>query len=281
MKWKRWAYTAVILLLLWLGMCFVAVEFLTRAAQREISVPAVLKPFAIESVSLQTEDDVVVKSWLIRQDPRKVVILLAALRGNRSRLAERMILYLDKGYSVFAMDLRGTGESGGQISFGWRESLDLIAARKYLLRERFSQIAAHGISLGAATICYSLPFDYWFIVLESCYDNMNHAFSNRIAKFHIPRFCCWPVLWFGKRKLGVSLSRLSPLSYISRCQSPLFMMAGDSEYQLKLSETQALFAACSSQNKKLHIFKGGRHENFLKRFSSEYLREWNSFLSKQ
>lgn len=67
-------------------------------------------------------------------------------------------MYLDKGYNVLAIDLRGHGKSGGTISMGYLESLDIWDwltyinnSKNYAIGNRAaSQVIVHGISLGGA-----------------------------------------------------------------------------------------------------------------------------------
>ena len=62
--------------------------------------------------------------------------------------------------------------------------------RDFLRAQGYRYVGAHGISLGAATICYSLKevSDLAFVVLESSYDTMQHAFYNRVELYNVPRF---------------------------------------------------------------------------------------------
>jgi hypothetical protein len=40
------------------------------------------------------------------------------------------------------------------------------------------------------------------------------------------------------------------------------------------------FRICGSEHKQLYIFKGGKHEDFLKRFPEEYDHLMNDFLTQ-
>jgi esterase/lipase len=65
---------------------------------------------------------------------------------------------------------------------------------------------------------------------------------------------------------------------MKHCKAPTLVMGGDSEPELKLEETQSVFDHCASANKRICIFKGAHHENFLKRYEEQYKTTLRSFL---
>ena len=180
-------------------------------------------------------------------------------------------------------DLRGTGETRGRISFGWNERLDLLACYDYLKDRGFTDIAVHGVSLGAATICYSLQeqTDYSFIVFESPYDNLRNALRHRLRRFHIPERPIFPMRVFAEKMLRMKEADLRPEEFIKLVQCPVLYLAGDSEYQVPIEETYKIFSNCGSKDKKLHVFHGGKHEDLLVRFREEYREVWQIFVIEQ
>ena len=189
-----------------------------------------------------------------------------------------------KNYNVLLPDLRGTGKSGGDaITFGWHERKDLLAAVNFLKEKKgIDTIAVHGLSMGAATITYTFQKkpDYYFVVLESCYDNIENALRHRIEKYYVPYFLTYPMHFFTEKKLRVTQEELSPESYMQLCTYPTFIMAGDSEVKLPMDETEKIFQQCASENKKLHFVKGAYHENFMNRFEKEWKEEMETWLEQ-
>lgn len=268
-----------IVFLVWITVGYFSAWYLT--SRRNSTTERIDFPLAKKEILLTTEDGISISGWLVKGKKDTIVILLAGIGANRISLSNRAQFYFHKGFSVLMPDLRGTGQSKGNIiSFGWNERKDLKACYLYLKENGFKHIAAHGTSLGAATIVYSLQDDlnYNFIVLESCYDHIDHAFNNRVRKFHLPALAYLPARYFTQLRINENLSQLIPLNYIQRMSCPVIIMAGDSEDQLKLEETIALFKKCGSEQKYLHIFNGGKHEDFLKRFPSEYNNALTDFL---
>lgn len=232
-------------------------------------------------VSITTTDGVLLSAWYVAENPDKAVVLLAGIDANRKACVSRAAFYLEEGYSVLLPDLRATGNSGGSaVTLGWCEREDLIACYKFLQEKGYCEIGANGISLGAATICYAVPDlpDIAFIVLESSYDSVVNAVQNRIAMYHAPHFIAWPYYVGLSFYMGTPAWQLRPLDFITHCKSPALVMAGDSEPELKVTETKDLFAHCTSPHKQLHFFKGGRHQDFLRKFPEEYKKVMREFL---
>ena len=66
-------------------------------------------------------------------------------------------MYLDQGYNVLAMDIRGFGNSEGKNGMGYLESLDAWDWLNFLNENypnKCNQIIVHGVSLGGATTLF-------------------------------------------------------------------------------------------------------------------------------
>ena len=237
---------------------------------------------AVEDVSVRTEDGLTLSAWLVRNAPDRAVIFLPGIGSNRQQFGRHADYYTELGYTLLMPDLRATGQSEGRvISIGWNERKDLMACFNYLRDAGYAHVGADGISLGAAAICYSLKElkDLAFIVLESSYDTIDHAFYNRLDLYHVPHFLVYPVRWFVAWKIGAGPEQMRPVDFMPYCTAPTLVLAGDSEGYLKVSETMDLFNGCASAKKRVHIFKGAHHENFLKRCPDEFKQEVGDFLT--
>lgn len=266
----------------WFLAGLVAALYLTAPNHVQFTIPDP-ENRSMSELSLKTADDIFISASMIHGSQEKAVIILPGIKGNRLSSLSRAELYSQKNYTVLMPDLRGTGKSGGNtITFGWDERKDLIACFHYLKNKGYKIIGVHGCSLGAATITYSLQdlTDYDFIILESCYDNLENAFYNRVSKYPLPEFAFYPIHFFINRILSSDIQELKPEEFIKRTKSPILIMAGDSESQLKLSETKKLYRNCTSSQKSLFIFKGGKHEDFKSRFKNEYDVVFTDFINK-
>lgn len=280
---KLFVVITFLLVLWWIGG-YVAALQLTAIAPQAIEDRKTWAGFPIENVSLTTSDNVSISAWLIRGKTTETVILLSGIRGNRTDNLERATCYLEQGYSVFLPDLRGTGKSGGdRISFGWHERLDLLAAVKWLKNNHRDTIAVHGMSLGAATIAYSFDSirDYKFVIMESCYDNIEHAFAHRMGNFPGISMLAWPIIAITENRLAVSTSQLAPETCVHNYNGPVLYLAGTAELQIPLAETQRIFDGFPGTAKSLHLFDGAPHCDLLAFDRPKYFALLTAFLNEQ
>jgi len=269
----------------WLGASYAGTEFATRTQFRTIPPAQTYFSQTVENQTFFSKDGVEVSSWFLPDTTsNKAVIILNGIGGNRTGVTKRADFYHKKNYNVLLPDLRGTGNSGGEaITFGWHERNDLLAAVDFLKEKKgIDTIAVHGLSLGAATITYTFQEkpDYYFVVLESSYDNIENALRHRIETYYVPYFLAYPMRLMTERKLGVPQDKLSPESYMSLCTYPTFIMAGDSEVKLPKEETEKMFNNCASEKKELYFFKGAYHENFMNRFEEEWIEVMDPWLEQ-
>lgn len=278
-KWMLGGLTAVFAL--WFALGYIGSYFMVMPKNRDFKDVADIAGAPVEAVNLTTSDGVKVSAWFVDSPGDRAVIFSHGISSNRkqgSRVAEQ---YVQRGYDMLMVDARGHGKSEPAIcTIGWNERFDLVAAHDWLRQRGYETIGAHGISMGAATIAYSLQedVDYAFVVLESCYDTIENALRNRLAMFNVPVAVTLPFRLATAWRTGVSPDELRPVDFMGRMTVPTLIVAGDSEPELKVSETQSLFDACASPNKQLHFFAGGTHEIFLKRFKDEYIEQFDAFL---
>jgi hypothetical protein len=153
------------------------------------------------------------------------ILLLPGIRANRLSMVDRARFLRGAGYSVMLIDFQATGETeGDHITFGWKESRDVIAAANLIRRiDPASRVAIIGGSLGGVAALLATPPP---LVLEAVYPTIEIATRNRMEN-HLGSFgrMLTPVLlnqfqW----RLRVSALQLRPPSIISpmstvRCSS--------------------------------------------------------------
>ncbi len=282
---KRSGQFFFFILIIWLTGSYIGSIFSTRA--NPVSIPEASIHFSepVENIEFKTKDEVSISAWYIPEPSlQKAVILLNGLRGNRLGMVERAKFYRKQGFAVLMVDLRGTGASqAADITFGWKERWDLQAGVNFLQKTGYQDIAVHGISLGAATIAFSLQDqpNYSFIVLESCYDNIDQALANRVERFHLPNFLFHPLKFFTEWRIGVQTKELYPENYFHLAKAPTLIVAGDSEMRVRKEETEQLFRNCGAQMKQIHFFKGAKHEDFMNRYEEEFLSILQQWLLQQ
>lgn len=271
-------------LVFWIGIGWVAAAITTMPESADLSGQTHVGAHPLESVRFRAADGVMLSAWHVRAgDGDRAVILAAGINGNRAAMRARAEHYLERGCSALLLDLRGTGQSqSAPVSIGWNERHDMVAAAAFLRARGHRHIGVHGISLGAATAIYTTleDPDWAWVVAESSYSTLDLAWRNRLAMVGIPHAVTQPVRWFVQWRIGARPSELAPLRYAPGMRAPALFLAGDSEPELHAWESEALYAACGSAHKRLHLFAGGRHEDFLRRYHGEFLAVFGEFLDE-
>ena len=240
-----------------------------------------LTNYQVDDVEMIAEDGIAISAWLIENNSEKVVVLLAGRGHNRSESLIKAQLYLAQGFSVLMPDLRGTGSSEGRrISFGWNEQKDLIAWYYYLRTKGYSKIAAHGFSLGAATICYTLDEinDYYFVALESCHPELKKVVKNGLKKLHWPALTSYLMMPVSSRLASYKAKEMQPVKYLQHYKGPLFILGGDSEILVPKEDTILLAVRNNAKYTKMHLFKGAEHLNFSEHCTHQFKKVLNDFL---
>lgn len=280
-KIRKWLIFLSILLLIWIGLGYLFASLVTEKRQQNYPAIQLIGNFPAKQITLTSSDRIKINAWFAGENKKQAVILLAGIGGNSTSMKARAELYLQNGISVLLPDLRGTGKSEGEIiSFGWNEQKDLIAAFQWLKSSGFEKIGAHGCSLGAATIMYSLDSisTYDFLVLESPYDNIDHAFAHRIFESGFNRALFFPAYFFTEQKTGADADDLYPINRAPKYKGPLLYFAGDREEQIPVAESQKIFTNFGSGNKTLHWFPGAPHCDLCSFSPDLYKQRLNAFI---
>jgi pimeloyl-ACP methyl ester carboxylesterase len=101
---------------------------------------------------LNEVDGVSLSGWFCPGENGVTIILLHGYGGNRRGMLSRANILTMHGYGVLLYDLRGHGESGGEVrSFGWQDVSDVKAALEFLGKSDGvdpDQIGILGFSIG-------------------------------------------------------------------------------------------------------------------------------------
>jgi uncharacterized protein len=95
--------------------------------------------------------------WCPIQNARGTVLLLPGIRANRLSMVDRSRFLHRAGYSALLIDFQATGETkGDHITFGWKESRDVLAAINFIRHaDPTDRVAIIGSSLGGVAARHS------------------------------------------------------------------------------------------------------------------------------
>lgn len=252
---------------------------LLRPVNHPVPLPA---GFSAQAVSLPGPGYAIAGWWLDHGDRSPVVLLLHAIRADRSSMRPRAELLFAHGFSVLLIDLQGHGETPGTaITLGLRESADVRAVLGWLKGAAPGRrIGVVGSSLGGAAVLLGpQPSGFDAVVLEAVYPRVAGAVENRVrmrlgplAPFLTPLLLVqlYP-------RLRSSWRDLEPIRSIARLGSPVLVVAGSRDQHTTLAESEELFRA-TVQPKRLWVVNGARHEDFLSVDPAGYASEVIGFL---
>ena len=253
-----------------LGIAFVVAVWivggrLVESANRTVGAPP--EDFLCETIFIESESGSKLAAWYAPHPvSTATVILLHPVRSDRRAMLDRARFLADQDYDVLLIDMQAHGESPGEnITNGHREKLDVAAAVDFVKRRHPDhRIGIDGWSLGGAATLLAVPLGVDAIVIESVYPTISEAAYNRVAIRLGPlnHLVAPALLCQLKPRLGVSLSDLRPIDFVSRVGCPLLVLAGDADAHTPLEETQRMFAE-AEEPKQLVVFENAAHEDLM------------------
>jgi alpha-beta hydrolase superfamily lysophospholipase len=266
-RWRKWLWGAFLAAAIsfagfagsawWLAGTFIA----------SANHPVVMPPdFPAEAVSIPGDGRAIAGSWRDLGNHSPVVLLVHGAGGDRRSSLPRARLMLEAGFSVLLIDLQAHGETpGDRITFGWRESVDVRAARDWIqARAPGRRIAAVGASLGGAAILLGeQPSGFDAVVVEATYGRLRDAIVNRmVQRAGIAGYLLSPLMaWQVGPRLGVDVDALQPARAIAGLGAPVLVVGGSRDAYTPEEESRALFAA-AREPKLLWIVPGASHQDF-------------------
>lgn len=261
---KNLALGLFVVLFVVFGSAWILGLKLVAPANHAVALPA---GFSAQSVSIPGVGHSIAGWWADQGERSPVVLLLHAVRADRSTMVSRAQLLMKRGFSVLLIDLQGHGETFGEvITLGYRESADVVAARDWIKRTApGSKVGVIGCSLGGASVLLApQPSGFDAIVLEAVYPRIAQAAENRIRirlGFLAPVLTPLLLAQLGPR-LHIAASDLEPIRSIGRLGAPVLVAAGSKDEHTTLEESRELFEA-ASQPKSLWIVQGAQHQDLL------------------
>ncbi len=183
--------------------------------------------------------------WCPIQNRSGAVLLLPGIRANRLSMVDRARFLYRAGYSVLLIDFQATGETkGDHITFGWKESRDVLAAVNFIRQvDPTVRVAIIGSSLGGvASLLATPPLKVDALVLEEVYPTIEIATRNRMENYlgGAGRILTPVLLNQLQWRLGISAALLRPLDHIAHVECPVLIMSGEKDPNTRPSDTRML-----------------------------------------
>lgn len=271
----------VLLLLLFFVAFYVLnreVGALTRAVRSPITGTPGDMGLAYQDVSFTTEDGLKISGWYIPGRRAEGIIVVHGVDANKQGMLPIGVTLAEAGYHVLLIDLRGHGASEGeQLSYGYREALDVQAAVAYLLElPEVERVGALGFSLGGAVVSRAAAGEERLsaIIIESTFSSLSDAVESSFSQYTgWPKWPFAPILTKSiEWKLGLAMDQVdSARDLAAMPPRPILIIHGSSDDLFSVEHAYRLYEAAQPP-KDLWIIEGLGHA---------YPREQNGEYSKR
>lgn len=289
---KKWLKLGLALILA-VVIAFVGISgYLGYSMTRVERVPLEVNPGAsgltYEDVAFPSRDKgLTLHGWLLPgQDSERVIIMVHGAGYHRAdpsigmlEIAARLV---EHGYNVLMFDLRGHGESdGNMVSGGYYEKRDLEGAVAYVRGCGFERIGVLGFSLGAVTALMAAAEDGDIdaVVSDSSFadlkDIMEPEFSRRTKA---PRFLLRPILFMVKVMYRVDFTAIQPVECVAKiAPRPVFFIHGGLDETIPAEHARRLQQASQNPENQLWIVPQAGHARSYIAQPDEYIGEIAAF----
>lgn len=241
-----------------------------------------------------SDQSIILKGWLFQTNSSdRAVILVHSYGKNRLQFGidtvDLIKEFLNKGYGVFAFDLRNSGESGGKDStFGYSEKDDVQAAIRYMKSQGFAHITLMGFSTGAdaALLAAAEGNSVDAVIADSPYADLKSYLNSSADQWtHLPSLLFNNIITYGIQVTSnIDMTKASPVSLITAENPPrLLLIHGKEDKIIPVGNSIELYQKYSSLNPSGAEFwqtgDSGHATSFLK-YKDEYLNRVFAFLDK-
>ena len=218
-----------------------------------------------EDVTIETADGVRLHGWFVPGSSDRVLLFFHGNAGNISHRLESIRQFLNLGLSVFIIDYRGYGQSGGKTT---EKGIyrDADAAWRYLTEEggvAAGDIIIFGRSMGASAAAkLATKQQPLALIVESSFTSVPD-----IAQEIYP----WlPARW-------LSHLRHATHDYVRNVRSPVLVIHSRDDEIVPFHHGKAIFAA--AQDPKTLVTLRGSHNDAYVRDEANYIKGLRAFLS--
>lgn len=236
-----------------------------------------------ETIFLKSNKEI--ECWSIKSDSSKgTVVLFHGYNGNKSSMIDKSDELLKLGYSTFLVDFMGSGNSeGNQTTIGYKEAEQVKNVFEYLKQKTSEDIFLFGTSMGAVAIMKA-ENDYKLnptgIIIECPFGSMYQTTAKRFSNMNVPSFPMAGLLVFwGGTQNGFWAFGHQPTEYAKEINCPTLLLYGEKDNRVSPEEIDLIYANLSGE-KELKTYPKAGHENYLKKYKKEWVKDVGSFLEQ-
>jgi uncharacterized protein len=241
--------------------------------------------FPYETVMLKTAGGIPIEAWYGKTDSSEkgTVILFHGITSHKDVLLDVAGEFRYWGYNVMLVDFRAHGNSGGNTTtIGVREPEEVNLAYRYISQKSKKNILLYGSSLGAVVVAKAVA-DFHLqpaaIILEMPFESLQSYLKDkaRTLGFPVQPFAFLATFWIGVER-GFNGFKHQTAHYATKITCPVLMQWGAKDQFVLKSETETIFKALASTNKRLVVYDQAGHESFLENDPVKWRIETAKFL---
>ncbi len=245
--------------------------------------------FSFDTVILKTSKGIFIDAWYARADslPKGTVLLFHGITTTKASLLSEAYEFRFQGYNIMMVDFRGHGNSGGTTTtMGVRETEEVKLAYDYLVQQGEKNIFLYGSSMGAVAVIKAIA-DYGLnpsgAILEMPFASLQSHLQARarlvgFSGFNEKPFGFLVTGWIGIER-GFNGYGHRTEKYAEKITCPVLLQWGALDNIVLKKETDKIFNAIGSADKKLVIYEQAGHGSMLQNNPGKWQVEVEGFLS--
>ena len=244
--------------------------------------------YSFETINLQSNKRI--ECWYVHNNSsannssaKGTVILFHGYSGEKSTLLFKSDQFLKLGYNTLLVDFMGSGGSeGNQTTLGFKEAYEVKTAFDYLTRKGETNIYLFGSSMGAVAILkaiHDLHLTPRAIIIECPFGSMYQTTCARFKLMNAPAFPMAGLLMFwGGLENGFWAFGHNPITYAKKVNCATLLLYGAQDKNVSRQEINDIYHNLNGP-KLLKIYSLAGHEDYLIKYSNEWIKDVKEFLS--
>lgn len=264
---------------------YAQVVFLTTPSRDQDIPPPEFADY--QDITVISDDGLSISGWYIPGNRPYGVVLVHGVHANREYLLPQAQFLSEAGYHLLLIDLRGHGQSEGElITYGYAEAEDVKAAVTYLLEQpEIEHVTALGHSLGAAAVVRAAAEDNRIeaMVIQSSFSSLSQAVEDSFEFYSVlPR---WPfapiIIKMAEYRTGVEIGQVSSERDLSEMKPrPLLIIHSSDDNVFPIDHARTMYEAASGV-KDIWIIEGLPHINPIAGHEEEYEQRVLNFFERE
>ncbi len=248
----------------------ILINLLYRYPIRKHEATPAAENIPFEEVRFPTRKGKTLYGWWIpaAEPPRPTIILMHGWGQNIGKMLPAISKLAGLGANILAFDLRNHGSSDpDEYPNLLKFSEDLRAAVEYISGNRSEatdQIAVLGFSVGGGAAIHASAHDARItsVITVGAMARPIDVMRYEMGKRHIPYLPVgWLILRYAELRIGIDFDDIAPVNNIARSNAEIFLIHGEQDRVVPVSQAHKLVAAGKPGNVHLWIIPDKGHND--------------------